>query len=59
MHQRTDVGPLKWMAPESAYRQEYSHKSDSWAWAVTIWELLTHQEPYADKDAMAAAIAVR
>jgi len=45
-----DVGPLKWMAPESLRDKVYSTKSDVWSWAVTTIEVLTRKEPYPDLD---------
>lgn len=44
---KSDTGPLKWMAPESIKNREYSRKSDIWAFAVVITEILTRcDEPY-------------
>ncbi|KAL1452630.1 hypothetical protein WDU94_006843 [Cyamophila willieti] len=34
--------PLKWLAPECFKEGTFSHKSDVWAFGVTIWELLTY-----------------
>lgn len=56
---RSDTGPLKWMAPESTSKQEYSSKSDVWAWGITIWELLSRLEPYPDMDSVQAVLAVK
>jgi mitogen-activated protein kinase kinase kinase 9 len=47
-HSVTEIGPLKWMAPESLANRVYSSKSDVWAWAVTVVEILTRREPYPD-----------
>jgi serine/threonine protein kinase len=41
-----NVGPLKWMAPECIRQSRYSLKSDVWAYAVTIVEILTCDVPY-------------
>lgn len=33
--------PIKWLAPECIKERKFTHKSDVWAFGVTIWELLT------------------
>ncbi|EKX37983.1 hypothetical protein GUITHDRAFT_43517, partial [Guillardia theta CCMP2712] len=39
--------PVRWMAPESIRRRQYSEKSDVWAFGVTMWEVWTYGEvPY-------------
>jgi hypothetical protein len=45
-----EVGPLKWMAPESLKENRYSTLSDVWSFAVTVVEILTRQEPYPNLD---------
>nr|BAA81724.2 protein tyrosine kinase [Ephydatia fluviatilis] len=43
--------PLRWMAPESIFLFEYTHKSDVWSFGVTIWEILTFGRlPYKGKN---------
>lgn len=42
----SDVGPLKWMAPESLINKEYSNKSDVYSFAITMWEIITGEDPY-------------
>ena len=40
--------PVEWLALESLQNKTFSHKSDVWAYGVTVWELLTFAEkqPY-------------
>jgi len=52
---KSDTGPLKWMAPESLLKKKYSSKSDAWSFGVTLWEILTREEPYPDLDNVNAA----
>eukprot|EP01118_Nematostelium_gracile_P002130 TRINITY_DN1228_c0_g1_i6.p1 TRINITY_DN1228_c0_g1~~TRINITY_DN1228_c0_g1_i6.p1 ORF type:complete len:328 (+),score=74.12 TRINITY_DN1228_c0_g1_i6:323-1306(+) len=55
---KSDVGPLKWMAPESLRHKVYSPKSDAWAFGVTLWEMYARQEPYPDLNAVQASSRV-
>lgn len=39
--------PFPWCAPESLRRRQFSHKSDAWMWAVSVWEMFTFgEEPW-------------
>ena len=39
--------PIKWLALECIQKRVFTHKSDVWAYGVTVWELLTYGErPY-------------
>jgi tRNA A-37 threonylcarbamoyl transferase component Bud32 len=55
---KSKTGPLKHMAPESLLHRSYSSKSDVWAFAVTVAEILTRDEPFPDLDAVSAATQV-
>ena len=56
---KSDTGPLKWMSPESIRNREYSRKSDVWAFAVVITEVLTRcSEPYPDLEPIQVATRV-
>ncbi|XP_050300890.1 discoidin domain-containing receptor 2-like [Anthonomus grandis grandis] len=33
--------PIRWMSWEAVYQMRYTTKSDVWAFAVTLWEILT------------------
>ena len=34
--------PVRWMAPESLERGEWTEKSDVWAFGVTMWEVFSN-----------------
>ncbi len=39
--------PIKWLALECIQHRTFTHKSDVWAFGVTVWELLTYgAKPY-------------
>ncbi|XP_061614051.1 activated CDC42 kinase 1 [Phyllopteryx taeniolatus] len=39
--------PFPWCAPESLKTRTFSHASDTWMFAVTLWEMFTHgREPW-------------
>ena len=42
----SQFGPIRWMSPENIQNQIYSEKSDVWAFACTLIELLTGEVPY-------------
>ena len=44
--------PIKWLAIECIRNKVFTHKSDVWAYGVTVWELLTYGEkPYGNNRA--------
>ncbi len=55
---KTEVGPLKWMAPESIDQRIYSPASDVWSFGVVLYEIFQRSDPYPDLDPLAAATAV-
>jgi len=38
----SNVGPLKWMAPEAIMHKQYSGKSDVFSFSMTMWEILSN-----------------
>ena len=55
---KSDVGPIKWMSPESIKDKVYSDKSDVWSFGVTLWEVLTRKNPYPQMDLITVATKV-
>ncbi|KAL6080153.1 Integrin [Balamuthia mandrillaris] len=47
---KSNVGAVKWMAPEAFKNHEYSKETDSFSFGVFLWELCTRQQPWQDKD---------
>ncbi|KAL6068594.1 Integrin [Balamuthia mandrillaris] len=48
---KSNVGAIKWIAPEAFKNYEYSKETDSFSFGVFLWELCTRQKPWDDKDA--------
>jgi serine/threonine protein kinase len=55
---QTDVGPLRWFAPE-CFDLKYSEKTDVWAYGATLVEIHTGAVPFADKDVIGVFQAVK
>jgi len=63
IYSTSDVGPLKWMAPECLKSKKYSEKSDVWAFGVLSFEIYNrepgqYQKPYPSSDPVQVAIGV-
>jgi len=54
----SQTGPLKWMAPESIRNRIYSIHSDVWSFGVTLWEIVSREDPYPDLDPVQTALQV-
>ncbi|PRP78274.1 LRR receptor-like serine/threonine-protein kinase GSO1-like [Planoprotostelium fungivorum] len=52
------IGPIKWMSPEAILHSQYSTKSDVFSFGVTVWEIITVDEPWAEMDAISVAMHV-
>eukprot|EP01006_Ploeotia_vitrea_P035827 TRINITY_DN65940_c0_g1_i1.p2 TRINITY_DN65940_c0_g1~~TRINITY_DN65940_c0_g1_i1.p2 ORF type:complete len:567 (-),score=287.24 TRINITY_DN65940_c0_g1_i1:67-1767(-) len=55
---KSNVGPLKWMAPESLRSKVYSPSSDTWMFGVLLYEMFARSEPWPGLTPLNAAIAV-
>lgn len=52
-----ETGTYRWMAPEVILNQRYSRPADVYSYAMVVYELLTHQVPFADRPSIQAAIS--
>lgn len=55
---RSDIGPLKWMAPEVIANKVYSFKSDVWSYGCLLVELFARGELYPGEDGVQVAMQV-
>ncbi|PRP81628.1 LRR receptor-like serine/threonine-protein kinase GSO2-like [Planoprotostelium fungivorum] len=55
---QTNIGPIKWMAPEAMTGRIYSVATDVFSYGVTVWEILTGEEPWPEYTPVEAAVAV-
>jgi predicted Ser/Thr protein kinase len=46
----TNIGPIRWMAPESLANRVYSKKSDVWTFGIVVWDIVARREPHTDID---------
>eukprot|EP01117_Protostelium_nocturnum_P019522 TRINITY_DN8481_c0_g1_i2.p1 TRINITY_DN8481_c0_g1~~TRINITY_DN8481_c0_g1_i2.p1 ORF type:complete len:211 (+),score=59.40 TRINITY_DN8481_c0_g1_i2:87-719(+) len=52
----SNIGPIKWMAPESLTKRIYSEKSDVWSWGVLAIEVFTMEDPFPSMTPMEFAV---
>jgi len=55
---RSEVGPVKWMAPELIIEKKYSTASDVYSYGVTLFELTARHAPWPGRDALQAIACV-
>ena len=49
------AGTYRWMAPEIIRDEGYNFKCDVYSFAIVLWQLITREKPYADKEQEEAA----
>ena len=50
-----ETGTYRWMAPEVIRHDSYSTLADVYSFAITLWQLLTREDPYMDVSSLDAA----
>jgi predicted Ser/Thr protein kinase len=57
---KTNIGPIRWMAPESLKNKKYSTKSDVWTFGIVLSEILNREEPHKGTvDVIEVAVQIR
>eukprot|EP00029_Vermamoeba_vermiformis_P010124 TRINITY_DN526_c0_g1_i3.p1 TRINITY_DN526_c0_g1~~TRINITY_DN526_c0_g1_i3.p1 ORF type:complete len:1056 (-),score=196.35 TRINITY_DN526_c0_g1_i3:69-3236(-) len=56
---KSELGPIRWMAPESLKAKEYSAKSDVWSFGILAFEVIAQQEPHAEVDPIQVGRLIR
>jgi len=51
----SETGTYRWMAPEIVRHEHYSEKADVYSFAITLWQLLTRENPFAPYSSIEAA----
>ena len=52
-----ETGTLRWMAPEVARHEKYRKSADVYSFGMVLFELVTHEVPFADRLPLQAAVA--
>ncbi len=54
----TQVGTPMWMAPEIIQGTLYTDKADVYAFGIIVWEVMTREEPYINKEPLQILVEV-
>ena len=52
-----ETGTYRWMAPEVCLHEQYSRSADVFSFGCVLFELVTHEVPWADRTPLQAAVA--
>jgi len=53
-----EMGTYRWMAPEVTRHEGYTKSADVFSYAMLLFELITHEVPFADRPPLQAAVAI-
>jgi len=56
---KTNMGPIRWMSPESLKTRTYSTKSDSWSFGIVVYEIIAREEPHKNEDILNVGAKIR
>jgi predicted Ser/Thr protein kinase len=57
---KTNIGPIRWMAPEAIRNRKYSTKSDVWSFGVVMTEILNREQPFNEfQDVLEVALELK
>lgn len=54
-----NIGPIRWMAPESLGQQIYSKYSDVWSFGIVIYEIVAQREPHTEINPLDVGALIR
>jgi len=55
----SNIGPIRWMSPESIRYKQYSTKSDVWSFGIVIFEIVARKEPHEDESLLDVGMKIR
>jgi len=56
---KSDIGPVRWMAPESLAKRIYSKKSDVWTFGIVVYEIVARREPHKEVNPLEVGRLIR
>jgi predicted Ser/Thr protein kinase len=56
---KSELGPIRWMAPEALKEKQYSAKSDAWSFGILMFEVIAQQEPHLNEDPITVGRSIR
>jgi len=56
---KKNLGPIRWMAPESLSQGTYSKKSDVWSFGIVVYEIVARREPHTEVNPLEVGLLIR
>jgi serine/threonine protein kinase len=56
---KKNLGPIRWMAPESLAQRTYSKKSDVWSFGIVVYEIVARREPHTEVNPLEVGLLIR